>query len=87
MSENNKEKIIETCKKLQKLRFITEIEEKKYSIKFLIRTDEEHEQENYNIRDRIKRNFEKQGYIVNILGTWWLEVIFIDINQMIDDCF
>lgn len=89
MTEEDKKRVLRVCRKLEFLKIITAIEEHKYSIQFLIRTHDvrKTEEDDYEVRDRIKKNFEEQGYKVEILGTWWLEVYFIDIGQIIDDCF
>lgn len=87
MTKYGKNNVLTVCKKLQRLKLIKNIEEHKYSIQILINCDEEFEKDSYEVRDRIKKNFEKQGYKVHIKGTYWLDVVFIDIIQQIDDCF
>lgn len=89
MAAKNMEKdnILTVCKKLKKLGLIKDIEEHKYSIQILIRCDEEFQEDSYLVRNMIKLNFEKQGYTVDIKGTYWLNIIFVDVIQRIDDCF
>ena len=87
MNEYEKENALNVCKKLKKLGLITSIVEKNYSIEILINIDDNSEEESRKIRDRIKENFETQGYKVNIKGTYWLDIIFVDIIQRVDDCF
>lgn len=83
-----KNHILDICHKLKDTGLISEIEEKKYSIKILIRCDDDSkDEEAYVIRDRIKNNFKKEGYNVDILGTWWLEIHFVNIRERIDNCF
>lgn len=82
-----KDKILTICNKLKQLGLIKEIDEYKYSIQIFINCDEDFQEDSYLVRDRIKMNFEKQGHTVNIHGTYWLEIIFVDIKTRIDDCF
>ena len=85
--KNHKDKVLGICNNLKKLGVITEIEERRYSIDILIRCDDEYEEDSYFIRDRIKSNFEKEGFSVDIKGTYWLEIIYVDLRRRIDDCF
>ena len=87
MSITDKVKVLEICEKLYERGFVTKIQENKYSVQCLVRCDEEYEEDSIFVRDRIKHNFEENGYTVDILGTYWLEVIFVDVKQRIDDCF
>lgn len=90
MSEKRLERknnILSICEKLKELNLITTISENKYSIQILVNCDGDFEKEYIKIRDRIRNNFEKQGYTVRIKGTYWLDVVFVDIIKIIDDCF
>lgn len=84
---NKKENALNICQKLKELGLITAIVEKNYSIEILTNIDDNSEEDSRKIRDRIKRNFETQGYKVNIKGSYWLDIIFVDIIQRVDDCF
>ena len=87
MTKYGKDNILTVCKRLKKLGLIKTIKEHKYSIQILIRCDEEFKEDSYKVRDRIKFNFEEQGCTVDIKGTYWLDIIFVDVIQRIDDCF
>lgn len=77
-----KNNILSVCRKLKELNLITAINKNEYSIQILVNCDE-----GIKIRDRIINNFEKQGYTVRVKGTYWLDIVFVDIMTMIDDCF
>lgn len=90
MSEKQLERknnILSICEKLKELNLITVIYKHKYSIQILVNCDEDFKKESIKVRDRIKDNFEKQGYIVRVKGTYWLDIIFVDIGIIIDECF
>lgn len=82
----DKNYILKVCQKLLNAKFIREVETCKYSIKCLINTYED-SNEDIAIRNYILRKFENLGYRVDILGSLWLEIFFEDIEKMIDDCF
>lgn len=82
-----KQEILNICDKLKKQGFITEIKENRYSIQFLIRCDDDYEEDSYIVRNKIKSKFENKGYTVQIRGTYWLEVIYVNIDERINDCF
>lgn len=82
-----KNNILSICEKLKELNLVTHIYEHKYSIQILVNRDGDFTKENIKVRDRIKNNFEKQGYVVRIRGTYWLDIVFVDITTIIDDCF
>ena len=84
---DDKDKILEICERLSDLGFVKEIKVKKYSVHCLVRNDVEYQEDSYLVRDRIKFNFSKMGYLVNVLGTYWLEIVFEDVKTRIDDCF
>lgn len=84
---NEKSNILSICRKLKELKLITHIQENKYSIQILVNCDADFEKESMEVRDRIRNNFEKQGYTVRIKGTYWLDILFVDITTIIDDCF
>lgn len=79
--------IYDICLKLKELNLVKEIEQHKYSIKILINCDEDFEEDSYAIRDKIRLNFENEGCRVEILGTYWLDIVFTDVEKMIDNCF
>ena len=79
--------ILSVCRKLEELNLITTIHENKYSIQILVNCEGDFEKEYIKIRDRIRNNFKKQGYTVRIKGTYWLDIVFVDITTIIDDCF
>lgn len=90
MSEKQLERknnILSICEKLKELNLITVIYKHKYSIQILVNCDEDFKKESIKVRDRIKDNFEKQGYTVRVKGTYWLDIIFVDTVTIIDDCF
>ena len=41
----------------------------------------------YEVRDRIKGNFERMGYVVKIGGTWWLRITYYDALGIVNNCF
>ena len=82
-----KNNILSICGKLKELNLITTIYEYKYSIQILVNCDEDFKKESIKVRDRIRNNFEKQGYTVRVKGTYWLDITFVDIITIIDDCF
>lgn len=82
LEEEERNNILSVCRKLEELNLITAIHENKYSIQILVNCDE-----GIKIRNIIRNNFEKQGYIVRIKGTYWLDIIYVDIVKIIDDCF
>lgn len=82
LEEEERNNILSVCRKLEKLNLITAIHESKYSIQILVNCDE-----GIKIRNIIRNNFEKQGYIVRIKGTYWLDIIYVDIVKIIDYCF
>ena len=90
MSEKQLERknnILSICEKLKELNLITVIYKHKYSIQILVNCDEDFKKESIKVRDRIKDNFEKQGYTVRVKGTYWLDIVFVDTVTIIDDCF
>ena len=90
MSEKELERknnILSICEKLKELNLITVIYKHKYSIQILVNCDEDFKKESIKVRDRIKDNFEKQGYTVRVKGTYWLDIIFVDTVTIIDECF
>lgn len=90
MSEKRLERknnILSICEKLKELDLITAIYENKYSIQILVNCDEDFKKDSIKVRDMIRNNFEKQGYTVEVKGTYWLDIVFVDIATMIDDCF
>ena len=90
MSEKELERknnILSICEKLKELNLITVIYKHKYSIQILVNCDEDFKKESIKVRDRIKDNFEKQGYTVRVKGTYWLDIVFVDTVTIIDDCF
>lgn len=82
LEEEERNNILSVCRKLEELNLITAIHENKYSIQILVNCDE-----GIKIRNIIRNNFEKQGYVVRIKGTYWLDIIYVDIVKIIDDCF
>lgn len=87
LEEEERNNILSVCRKLEELNLITAIHENKYSIQILVNCDGDFEKEYIKIRDRIRNNFKKQGYTVRIKGTYWLDIVFVDITTIIDDCF
>ena len=90
MTENKRygrEYVLNVCKNLKKEGLIKSIEEHKYSIQILINCDKDFAEDSYQVRNKIKKNFEKQRYIVEINGTYWLNIVTEDVNTRIDDCF
>ena len=90
MSEKQLERknnILSICEKLKELNLITVIYKHKYSIQILVNCDEDFKKESIKVRDRIRANFEKQGYTVRVKGTYWLDIVFVDTVTIIDDCF
>lgn len=82
-----KNNIISICEKLKELNLITDIYEYKYSIQILVNCDEDFKKDSIKVRDRIRNNFKKKGYTVRVKGTYWLDIVFVDIITIIDDCF
>lgn len=87
MTKNEKDEILSICKKLKKVGFVKDIEEHKYSIQILINCDDDFKEDSYQIRNIIQQKFENKGYRVEIMGTYWLDIIFYDAASIIDDCF
>lgn len=83
----SKQEVLQICNKLKKEGLVIEIKETKYAVKCLVPIDDDFQEDSMLIRDRIKKNFIKKGYIVNILGSYWVEIIFEDVKTRIDDCF
>lgn len=81
-----KERVLNVCKKLEDMNFITEIEETRYSIKMLVHLDE-YEKDSYEVRNTIMHFFKKEGYKVSVLGSFWVEVMVVDVRKQIEDCF
>ena len=83
---DDRNKILNICHKLKKEELIVSIEEKDYSINILI-NEELWTNTAYEVRDRIKGNFERMGYVVKIGGTWWLRITYYDALGIVDNCF
>ena len=92
---NKKNQVEKTCNELYRLGVVDKVEVHKHSIFILIKHEENRFEDDYvKIKEKIKRNFEKKGYIVVERGCtgysgihWWLEVMPMDIMEAIDNCF